>query len=94
MAISQSIRTGVLAVLLSLLTLTATHLSATSCANPLPAGAVVTPDCTYIVRQYDPGAYLDQLGSYWVLVPGSSLPANVGKDPSVLRIGITSAFRP
>ena len=49
--------------------------SATTCAAPntIPAGAVVTPECTWIVEQVDPGEWMDNLYQHWVLFMGHAL---------------------
>lgn len=47
---------------------TAVRPTATSCIGPIPLGHVVTPECTWIVEQFDPGVWRDNLGQYWVLV--------------------------
>lgn len=46
---------------------------ATTCADPLPPGVTVTPACTWVVRQWDPGVWLDNLGNLWTTLVGSSL---------------------
>lgn len=51
--------------------------SATTCAKPLPAGAVVTPNCTYVVEQVDPGVWRDNLGQIWAWVSGLSTAVQV-----------------
>lgn len=53
-------------------------LRATTCGTPLPANAVVTPACTWIVEQWDPGVWLDNLGQLWSKVTGSSKAVIVG----------------
>lgn len=53
--------------------------SATTCLAPnnIPAGAVVTPGCTYIVEQVDPGVWRDNLNRIWVWVSGLSTAVSV-----------------
>ena len=53
--------------------------SATTCAAPnhIPAGAVVTPDCTWIVEQVDPGVWRDQLDQIWTFISGFSVAVKV-----------------
>ena len=76
---------GVLALVVVCLT---RPVRATSCAGDpaRPLGGVLTPACTVIVRQYDPGVWLDHTGVYWVLRAG--VPVSIGRDPRVLRIGV------
>ncbi len=83
----RSLPALVLALLLSYLALAGAPASATSCPPHDPA-LVITPECTFLVLQYDPGVWVDQLGSYWTTAPGDIFPKNVGKDPRVLRIGV------
>lgn len=55
--------------------------SATTCLAPnMPAGAVVTPGCTYIVEQVDPGVWRDQLNQLWAWVSGLSTAVRVNLD--------------
>lgn len=54
------------------LTLSAGSAQATTCGNA-PAGAVVTPDCTYVVSQSAPGFWLDNLKQLWTLVLGQAV---------------------
>lgn len=59
---------------LLLIVLTVIALSATpyaeTCNRPKPAGAVVTPDCNYIVEQVDPGVWRDSWNRIWVWLSG------------------------
>lgn len=64
---------SLVAVLLALL-VSAAPVHATTCANSIPAGVVVTPSCTWIVQQWDPGVWLDNLGSFWAKIIGMSVP--------------------
>lgn len=57
----------VLAVVLILAVTAPRPLLATSCANVIPLGVRLTPDCTWIVAQYDPGVWRDNLGAFWVI---------------------------
>lgn len=70
-------RTTVAALVLVATLSAAPH--ATTCAGPnnIPAGAVVTPECTYIVEQWDPGFWRDNLNQLWTLVEGYSLAIKV-----------------
>jgi hypothetical protein len=69
-----------------LVALLSAHPSATTCAVPIPAGAVVTPDCTIIVEQVDPGVFRDALNQIWVLIEGFSNAVKV-KSLAALDIG-------
>lgn len=57
-----------LAISLIVVLLASATPQATTCANPTPSGQVVTPSCTWIVQQWDPGVWLDNLGQFWVWV--------------------------
>lgn len=72
-------------ILIVVALLTPPTLHATTCSNPLPANAVVTPACTWIVEQYDPGVWKDNLGQFWILVEGRSVAVKVRVED--LRIG-------
>jgi hypothetical protein len=60
--------------------------SATTCAGPIPAGAVITPECTIVVEQVDPGVFRDALNQIWVLMAGFSNAVKV-MSLSALDIG-------
>lgn len=65
-------------LVLALTLLLATPARATTCGTPLPPQAVVTPACTWIVEQWDPGVWLDNLGQLWAKIAGTSKAAIVG----------------
>lgn len=81
---------GVLGAVALVPVLTAPTLSATSCSIATPAGASVTTDCTWIVRQVDPGIFLDNAGNYWVMKDGH--PVKVKLED--MRIGVETNGKP
>lgn len=61
--------------------------SATTCAAPnnIPKGVVVTPDCTWVVEQVDPGVWRDNLNQIWTFIAGVSQAVKVKLED--LKIG-------
>lgn len=57
------------ALVVLVLILSATSARSTTCAKPLPIGVVITPACTWIIAQVDPGVWLDNLKQYWTFPP-------------------------